>query len=613
MLLTRITLTAYSISLSQFEPTLTLILKVFIYGILNDFITFIYIASIFSILGLLIPPKIKTKYYYKSFAHYLYFIVILALNFNLIAEMIFWNEFATRYNFIAVDYLIYTTEVLGNIYESYPTKTILLFIFITSYIIYLISFKKIQKYLDKSYSFSSRMIQAGVTLALLFLFFTYVDQDTIRIEEENYANELCHNGIYNFFAAYRSNFLDYQALYKTLNTEEVFLNLKRLVKTDQEQFISTTKTSITRKISHNNPEKKYNIILISVESLSAEFLTKFGDTNNLTPYINKLIPKSLVFTHYYATGTRTVRGLEAMTLSVPPTPGNSLVRNQNQFAYFSLGTVLSKIGYDLKFLYGGYGYFDNMNEFYKNNHFETIDRSNLNSDEISFSNIWGVADEDLFRRVIKESDLSYKEGKPFFNFVMTTSNHRPYTYPEGKIDIASGTGREGAVKYTDYAIGQLIESAKQKPWFDNTLFVITADHCAGSAGKTDIPITKYHIPLIFYAPKFIKPKEINNLVSQIDLAPTLLGVIGADYETNFFGSDALSSNKNRALLGTYQKLGYLTPGHLIILAPKQEAKAYEITPDNVQLPSKVNENKLKEAISYYQGAYYLFKNGLMKE
>ena len=109
----------------------------------------------------------------------------------------------------------------------------------------------------------------------------------------------------------------------------------------------------------------------------------------------------------------------------------------------------------------------------------------MGSAEIGFANVWGVADEDLFARVMREGDAAHAAGRPFLFQVLTTSNHRPYTYPEGRIDIPSGSGRPGAVKYADYAVGKLIEDARKKPWFNDTLFVFAADHTAGAAGKIE--------------------------------------------------------------------------------------------------------------------------------
>src|SRR5699024_5906545 len=115
------------------------------------------------------------------------------------------------------------------------------------------------------------------------------------------------------------------------------------------------------------------------------------------------------------------------------------------------------------------------------------ERYNIPDDEVSFENAWGICDEDLYEQVIKYADISYSKNTPFFEFVMTTSNHRPYSFPDYKIDLPQGS-RNAAVRYTDYALGKFIENAREKPWFKNTVFVIVADHCASSAGKWEINI-----------------------------------------------------------------------------------------------------------------------------
>ena len=143
----------------------------------------------------------------------------------------------------------------------------------------------------------------------------------------------------------------------------------------------------------------------------------------------------------------------------------------------------------------------------------------MSPEETNFANVWGICDEDMFTRAIKEGDESYKNNRPFLNLIMTTSNHRPYTYPDGRIDIPAHTGRYGGVKYADYSVGKLIEDAKQKPWFKDTIFIFVADHTAGAGGKAELDPRKYHIPLIFYAPDMIKPQRFENIASQIDVAP----------------------------------------------------------------------------------------------
>ena len=304
--------------------------------------------------------------------------------------------------------------------------------------------------------------------------------------------------------------------------------------------------------------------------------------------------------------------MEALTLALPPTPGRSLVKRPGNENLFTLGSVFRSRGYDTAFIYGGYGYFDNMNYFFGHNGYRVIDRSAVETSEITFANAWGACDEDVFRWTIREADAAHAAGKPFHFFVMTTSNHRPFTYPEGKIDLPLKiSGRAGAVKYTDYAIGQLLANAEKHPWFKNTIFVIVADHCASVAGRAELPVQNYHIPLFIYAPGGqVSPGRIKDLMSQVDYAPTLLGLLNWSYGSRFFGWDVLNTGGDRrALIGNYQKLGLYEPGELQVLKPVNGRSYYRYDEATHSLTAqKANELLSQETIGYYQTASYLYKN-----
>lgn len=324
-----------------------------------------------------------------------------------------------------------------------------------------------------------------------------------------------------------------------------------------------------------------------------------------------------LFTNFFATGTRTIRGLEALTLSIPPTPGQSIVKRPDNGKLFSLGRVLQQKGYDTAFLYGGRGYFDNMNSFYSENGYRIVDQTDLTSDEATFANAWGVSDDVIFNRTLKEADADHQNNKPFFFQIMTTSNHRPYTYPEGKIDIPSGKGRNGAVKYTDFAIQEFIKAAKTKPWFDDTVFVLVADHCAGSARKTELPVDKYHIPLFIYAPKHVAPVANDTLSSQIDVAPTILGVLNLSYESQFYGKDIFKMSKaeGRALVSNYQKLGLFRGTKLAYLSPQQRVDVVDDPfplGSHRQLDPEAEHQLVLETMAYYQSADYIWTHRLSR-
>jgi phosphoglycerol transferase MdoB-like AlkP superfamily enzyme len=197
---------------------------------------------------------------------------------------------------------------------------------------------------------------------------------------------------------------------------------------------------------------------------------------------------------------------------------------------------------------------------------------------------------------------------------MTTSNHRPFTYPQGRIDIASPGGREGGVKYTDYAIGRFIAQARSKPWFADTLFVITADHCAAVAGKTQLPVDKYHIPLVFYAPSLLTPGTYRPILSQIDIPPTLLDVLGRSGGGLFFGQSVFGpAPAQRAFISNYQSLGYLRDGVLTVLQPKGIVESYRVDAQTLDsTPAAVEPRLLEEAIAYYESAAHAFTRGELR-
>ncbi|QSA95829.1 LTA synthase family protein [Methylococcus sp. EFPC2] len=607
--LTRLALSARAVFESGLEPAL--LPKAFFIGLLYDTLTACYFALPFTLYWLVVPDRIYLHRWHKPVIYAGHIAALFILLFTAAAEWVFWDEFGTRFNFIAVDYLVYTHEVIGNIQESYPLPAIFAALFALTLLVFFALKGPIDRSLRNTSTLGRRAPAAAIFLLIPAVGIVAVDGSGAQIGDNRYANELAGNGIYDFFAAFRNNQLDYPSFYRTVDSTEALDRLKGLLAEKHARFVGQENEDIRRDIVAQGPEKRLNVVLITVESLSASYLGSFGNPGNLTPNLDKLAQESLLFTNLYATGTRTVRGLEALTLSLPPTPGQSIVKRPNNGNLFSTGFIFREKGYDTRFIYGGFGYFDNMNEFFAGNGFDIVDRASMDKDEIHFANVWGIADEDLFAKTLKEMDASYARGKPSFNMLMTTSNHRPYTYPEGRIDIPSHTGKFGGVKYTDYAIGQFIEQARSKPWFDDTVFVIVADHCASSAGKTKLPVDKYQIPLIVYSPKHIQPGRVTQLASQIDVPPTLLGLLNFSYQTKFYGHDILQSDDSqaRAFISNYQELGLLKNGKLTVLSPKENSETLAVDAGSRESTlTTPDPGLLQEAITYYQTASDLYNH-----
>lgn len=578
-------------------------------------ISFIAVKTICFGLLLFLPQYRKTlRLILFSIAIFIFVLVIVQ---NAISEFFFWNEFGVRYNFIAVDYLVYTNTVIGNIMESYPVVPLFLGVgLITGLFTYFIV-KKAKPFLNHLPSFADKIKGLAIYIVLFVVALFAIPFLSKQQNDTNvFTNELQANGMYKFYVAFMNNELEFDKFYKTLPKTDAFALL-------QKQIPNINGENILRPIVGDSTELHKNVVLITVESLSGDFMTQFGNEKKITPFLDSLATQSLQFTNLYAVGNRTVRGLEAVTLCLPPSAAESVVKRKDNKNKFSTGSIFKQKGYNVTYMYGGDAFFDNMGDFFGGNGYAIVDKKTFSPNEITFSNIWGVCDEDMYHKAIQEMNQQAQQNKPFFNHIMTVSNHRPFTYPEGKIDISGkAKSRDGGVKYTDYALKQFFKMAQQQPWFKNTVFVILADHCASSSGKTELPLDKYRIPAMIYAPGFVKPGEFNGLMSQIDVMPTLFGMLNFSYNSKFYGQDVFSSAyQPRAFIATYQDLGMIKDNVLTVISPVRKAKQFQLIAQpkpNIgsafqlhyeEKPlQKLRDDLLKETIAFYQTSAYLLKN-----
>lgn len=612
----RIALSMKSASLLSWDASLA---GAFLLGALFDLGTAALVCAPLAFALVLLPARALESPRARRALSAAAFAMFALLVFEAVAEWIFWDEFGTRFNFIAVDYLVYTREVAGNVSESYPLVPIFAGIGVLSLLLFFaVRATGLPAVWVRSSPepFRLRARSGAAWLALAALLVTVLDADRIPAFSNNYNRELAKNGLWSLFSAFRANELEYDRFYRTTSPEAAFDWLRHDLAEDGSMLLRPHDLDTLRYVSNPGPERRLNVVQITVESLSAEFLGAYSGPSPLTPNLSALAKRSLVFDRFFATGTRTDRGMEALSLSIPPTPGRSLVKRPRNEDLFSLGSVFRSRGYDTAFLYGGYGYFDNMNNFFGRNGYRVVDRASPGSD-VTFANIWGACDEDLYRWTLREADAAHAAGRPFHFFVMTTSNHRPFTYPAGRIDLPPKiSGRAGAVKYTDYAIGKFLSDAAGRPWFRDTVFVIVADHCASSAGRSELPVIHYHIPLLVYAPGGqVEPGHVRRLASQIDYAPTLLGLLGWSYPSRFFGHDVrrVGDDDAHALLGNYQKLGHMEDGELLVLSPKRGETSYRVDPETLAMtPTKPSADAEREAVGFYRAASYMFSKGLYR-
>jgi phosphoglycerol transferase MdoB-like AlkP superfamily enzyme len=519
-------------------------------------------------------------------------LVFFALGFGVMAEWFFWDEFGVRFNFIAVDYLVYTREVVGNIRESFPVGTLLGTLAVGTLALVWASRGWLERAATPAASRRSR-IAAWLASALVATGLSAAWSMDARQGANEYQKELSANGLYSLAYAFGNNEIDYFDFYAT-----------------RPQTAAAPIAVLPRIVSATPPK---NVVIVTMESLSSSFMAHGGNTRGLTPNLDRLADEGLFLANLRATGNRTVRGLEALSLAIPPLPGHSIIWRKHNRNLQTLGAVLADHGYVNRFMYGGYARFDNMDAYFSGNHYLPLDRSQFPERHRGFGNIWGVADEHLYDYALEQMDRDAARGKPFLMHLMTTSNHTPFTFPEGRIDLPRG--RPGAVKYSDYAVGRFIEMARSKPWFKDTVFVLVADHCASSKGRTSLPPENYHIPAIVYSPAHLAPHTDTRLASQIDLVPTVLDLLGLPEHTRFMGRSVLHAypDTGRAFIGTYQKLGYLTPDQLVVLSPGRRIEGWRLDAQQaIAAPVRHPDALVARAIGAYQETARRARDGLLQ-
>lgn len=595
----------------------------FVLGLCFDLLASCYAVVPWWLIAVLLPAPVWRSRVGEWLLATVSFLYAIVFAFIAVAEWFFWDEFQVRFNFIAVDYLVYTQEVMDNIRQSYPMPLIFGGLALVALIVVLmLRWTGLLRWVRSGDVRWLPRLWHTMALAALVVAVTRVfSQSQIPHFANEFHRELAKNGPYAFCAAFWESEIDYERFYLKQDNNLALARAKSLLTLADTPPLNGDPHDLRRVIRNDGGDLRFNVVLISVESLSADFMShfrsKFRIKSRLTPNLDRIADEGILFYNLYATGTRTVRGLEALTLCVPPTPGQSIVWRPKNENLFTTGSVFRSRGYDTSYIYGGDAMFDNMRYFFSNNGYRVVDRASKPESEITFQNAWGVADEDLFTWATKEADANEAAHKPFFMHVMTVSNHRPFTFPAGRIDLPQGD-RDAAVKYTDYAIGKFLEDSKSKPWFENTIFVVVADHCHGSAGKSELDVTKYHIPCIIWNPRIIQPRASKTLCSQIDVMPTVFGLLNWSYTTSFYGQDVFSEGYDeaarRAYVSNYQKISVITEDTLVMLKPKQEftmghvdlRKGSLVPADDAAL-----RKRLDDATALYQSAAWRFHNGKM--
>ena len=421
--------------LIQFVPTSAApwnVLLVFAAGFYRD-----VIAALWFMLPPLFWCFVAGNRLFASLIHRLGFRLFMTLLwaaqvFLLAAEFYFFQEFKSRFNPVAVDYLVYPREVFVNIWDAYPVPAVVAGCVFTGAVWMWLAGRWFKTMWTKPVWVGTRFLWFGGALILFFGLTQTIHLNPPHVSEDRTLNEMANNGTISFFTAAWTRSLDYPAFYQTLPREEAYARVHRLLASTNATFVGDP-FDIQRKISGDPNRPRLNVVILLEESFGSEFWGCLGRTNTLTPEMDRLATQEgLLFDNIYASGNRTVRGMEGVLSSFPPLPGDAIVHRDRSENVETLARVLKRDGYNTMFLYGGHAMFDNMKPFLAANAFnQIVDEKDFPNP--SFANVWGVADEDLYKGAVEHFRALSQTNQPFFATILSVSNHKPYTYPKGRI------------------------------------------------------------------------------------------------------------------------------------------------------------------------------------
>lgn len=537
----------------------------------------------------LIPLLASSSYTFASWKQFLAIyvaLIIMIVAFMEMATPSFAQQFDARPNVLFFEYIGHPKELLGTLWGAYRIQIVA-----GIPIVALVGFAMHRIVISLLRPASPLPLAVAIPLSILLLFASVafarstldhrpVNPSTVARTNDSLVNDLALNSTYSVaYAAYELRHEeDGGARYGNMSDENALSIVRREMHVPDSDFMDSTstwhRTSPAKAATDQPARAPLNLVIILEESLGAEFVGSLGGLD-LTPTIDALREEGLSFDKLYATGTRSVRGIEAVTTGFLPTPSRSVVKlSKSQRNFFTLGSVLKEHGYDTSFIYGGEAHFDNMRRFFINNGFDTIVDEKDYENPV-FTGSWGVSDEDLFAKA--HETFENHGDKPFFSLVFSSSNHTPFEFPDGRIELFDKEKQtvNNAVKYADYALGEFFKKARQSSYWDNTVFLVVADHNSRVYGADLVPVNRFHIPAVVVGAG-IEPHHYEKVASQVDLPPTLLSLIGLQAETPMPGRDLTQLPDDvpgRAIMQFNDIQAYMEDDRVIVMqkgVPSQE-------------------------------------------
>jgi phosphoglycerol transferase MdoB-like AlkP superfamily enzyme len=531
------------------EVPFWVLVESFLVGLRFDMVITCYVIAPFFIVGNMPLFELFSRKLFRNILFIPLITLFIIVYFLTLVDIEFFRQFNSRLNYFAVSWLDTPFFVIKMIWEMYPVVWYLFF-FTLAMIGFVILVKKILKKIDRFNYKPNLMLRTLYFFIFSFLVFLGMrgrihHKSPIRwgnayFSDYNFANQMALNPVFTFGNAIIENI-------ETKNQKGIelkFYSISDAVKHTQELLkikpAISPNYSLTREVIFNPKNSiKYNVVLILMESFGSNFIGAQGGEIDLTPNFNKLCKNGILFTNFFSNGMHTYTGIFSSIIGMPTPPGKSImIRTAGQKEFLGLGSILRNNGYETLFFCTHDPVFDNMAGFLRNNGFKKIIGEEDYSRELVLSTL-GVPDHIMFEKAVNV--LSEIKDKPFFAFILTATNHGPWLVPEvdfGKVDSQLPEAKKfNAFKYSDWALGRFIELSQKQNYFKDTIFIIAADSGLLYKPKYDLDISAFHIPLLIYAPHILgnKQKRINTFGGQVDMLPTVMGILKLNYMDNTLG------------------------------------------------------------------------------
>lgn len=591
----------------------------FLYGLRMDTIAVNFLLIIPTVLLTLSPNVLKN--FVNTFLKYYFLIAISILIYIENATLPFVAQYDVRPNYLFVEYLVYPKEVFAMIIADYKLALAISFGMIGLFIyLYLKNYKDpFLKTFEISYV---KRIVLFLPIGLLVFIgirssFEHrpANNSDAMYSSNRMLNEITKNSFYSIaYAIYVNQKHGSKKLvsqYGKMEVPEALQRVReRLAIQNTDESLPFTREEKTN-FKTDNPK---NLVIFIQESMGYQFVEAVGGEAGITPHLNRLSQEGILFKDLYSNGTRSIRGLAGSVAGNFSVPGKGVLkRNKSQNDFFTISSLLEPLGYETLFLYGGESRFDNMKGWFRGNGFDKIiDQPHFKNPV--FTGTWGASDEDLANKSNETFKDLYSKNQKFAAVMFSTSNHSPFDFPDGRIELVEGVDKKSvknAIKYADYAIGKFIEDARKEPYYKDTVFVILADHNVRVYGDDMVPVNMFHVPGLILGEN-IDPQVYDKIATQPDVLATALDLIGLDLTYPIMGKSIFNDEKQEiSLMQFHTSYALRVKNTIAIIRPNKEALTF--TYENEHLVQAEHDTELeKDALAFVVALDYLYNEKLYR-